>query len=116
MFICVHCGKECLTIQSHRGHERLCPKNPNRVYKSQTVGLTAWNKGLTKGTDTRVAAYGETKALANKPATGCCAWTAEQRTNAAKEQGFGGYRANAGNRSGITGGSTPPLTTQLMPS
>lgn len=96
--ICIFCNKESNNANGHRHHERLCPKNSGRVYKSQTIGLTAWNKGLTKETDTLVAKYGETtsKTLANKPATGCCAWTTEQRSNAAKDRGFGGYRENAG--------------------
>ena len=45
---CKHCGKECKNENSHRNHERLCPKNDNRVYKSHSKSKPSWNKGLTK--------------------------------------------------------------------
>ena len=60
MLICKYCGKECKNENSHRNHERTCPKNPNRNYKNGMTGKTAWNKGLTKETDERVKKYGET--------------------------------------------------------
>lgn len=59
-FICKFCGKECKNANSLRNHERTCPKNPDRNYVSHTIGLKAWNKGLTKETDERVRKYGET--------------------------------------------------------
>lgn len=58
--ICKFCGKSCKNENSHRNHERLCPKNPDRKYVSHTIGHKAWNKGLTKTTDLRVRMYGET--------------------------------------------------------
>lgn len=57
---CVHCGKQCKNLNSLTNHERLCPKNPDRVYVSYTKGKPAWNKGLTKETDARVKKCGET--------------------------------------------------------
>jgi hypothetical protein len=55
MFICQFCGKECKNANSHRNHERLCIKNENRKYVSHTLGKPAWNKGLRKEVDARVA-------------------------------------------------------------
>lgn len=52
--ICKFCGKSCKNENSHRNHERLCPKNPDRKYVSHTIGHKAWNKGLTKDTDERI--------------------------------------------------------------
>lgn len=60
VFICKFCGKQCKNPNSLRNHERLCPNNKDRVYKSHTIGHTAWNKGKTKETDERVRKYGET--------------------------------------------------------
>lgn len=60
MLICQYCSKECKNENSHRNHERLCPKNKNRVYVSHTLGRTgyvAWNKGLKSVPDTRNPDY-----------------------------------------------------------
>lgn len=59
-FICRFCDKLCKNDNSHRNHERLCPKNPNRVYVSYTKGKPAWNKGKTKNDDERLKKSGET--------------------------------------------------------
>jgi hypothetical protein len=59
-YICKFCSKECKNANSHRNHERLCPSNPERNYVSHTIGHKAWNKGLTKETDIRIAKYSET--------------------------------------------------------
>jgi very-short-patch-repair endonuclease len=53
-YICKFCNKECLNSNSHRNHERLCPKNPDRKYVSYTKGKPSWNKGLSKETDERL--------------------------------------------------------------
>lgn len=75
--ICKYCGKICKNNNSLRNHERLCKSNPNRqiilynnlenynknynktinkrIYKKRV----AWNKGLTKETDSRVLKYSE---------------------------------------------------------
>lgn len=58
--ICKFCGKSCKNENSHRNHERLCPKNPDRKYVSHTIGHKAWNKGLTKDTDERIRKSAET--------------------------------------------------------
>ena len=57
---CRHCHKICKNINSLRNHERLCPQNAERHYISYTLGMQAWNKGLTKNTDERVKSRGET--------------------------------------------------------
>lgn len=66
--ICQYCGKECKNKKSLCNHERLCKENPNRqIIKNFNVdvkprigfndaGREAWNKGLTKDTDNRIAA------------------------------------------------------------
>lgn len=76
--ICQYCGKECKNANSHRNHERTCPKNPNRNYKNGMLGKTPWNKGLDK-TDPRVLknAEGVSKALKGKPSS--VVWTEEMR-------------------------------------
>lgn len=44
-----------MSKKSLAAHQTKCPSNPNRKYVSYTLGKTAWNKGLTKDTDMRVA-------------------------------------------------------------
>ena len=70
-YICKFCNKECKNPNSLRNHERLCKLNPNQdtrcleiLYKNrdkwnQSEGRTAWNKGLTKETDERLANQGK---------------------------------------------------------
>ena len=101
MFTCKYCSKVCKNANSHRNHERQCPKNLNRVYKNGMTGKTAWNKGLTIDTDERVAKNAVAiKAKAND--IGRCkdpekeAMRRQKLSIAAKRSGFGGYRANAG--------------------
>lgn len=97
---CSYCNKECKNSNSLRNHERLCPKNENRNYVSRTLGKTAWNKGKTKETDAIVAKYSssikESYVSGKTSLVGAALWTKEQRSTAAKSQGFGGYRENAG--------------------
>lgn len=38
---CRYCGKQCKSLNSLTNHERLCPKNPDRVYISYTKGKPA---------------------------------------------------------------------------
>lgn len=59
-YICKFCGKICKNANSLRNHERLCPSNPDRNYVSHTIGIKAWNKGLTKETDERLKKSGKT--------------------------------------------------------
>lgn len=92
---CQHCNKKCKNKNSHTNHQRLCPENPNRVYKNGMVGKIPWNKGLVKENDIRVAAYANS--LTGRQSTSV--WTTEMRktqSDIAKSNGSGGYRPNAG--------------------
>ena len=51
MVQCQYCGKEFKNIFGKNGHVPYCKCNPNK--------LSAWNKGLTKETDARIAKYTE---------------------------------------------------------
>ena len=53
-YICKYCGKVCKNKNSLVQHEIRCKENPNRKY------CIAWNKGLTKQNDPRVAKYANT--------------------------------------------------------
>ena len=48
---CIYCDKLCKNKNSLAQHEIRCNKNPNKLNKFQQ----AWNKGLTKETDYRIA-------------------------------------------------------------
>lgn len=51
MFVCQFCKKECKSTNSHRNHERCCPKNPNRNYVNGMTGKVSHKRGKTKFTD-----------------------------------------------------------------
>lgn len=58
---CKYCDKECKNKNSLAQHECRCKDNPNRiVIKGNRQSHQAWNKGLTKDTDNRVAKMGQT--------------------------------------------------------
>lgn len=78
-YTCHYCQKISKNHNSHRNHERLCPKNPNRVYVSRTKGRPAWNKGLTKYTDDRVRANSEAISKSMKGKAPLWEWTEERR-------------------------------------
>jgi hypothetical protein len=69
--ICKHCGIDTSEMNQSdtANHVRWCDKNPKRKSytdtltntRSKKTNTTAWNKGLTKETDERVAAYGNTQ-------------------------------------------------------
>ena len=57
---CQFCGKICKNRNSLCNHERLCRHNPNKQQSSliaynKSYKRVAWNKGLTKETDARIA-------------------------------------------------------------
>ena len=62
---CQFCGRYCKNGNSLTNHERLCKENPNRQIiephqrGSYHKGEPAWNKGLTKYTDERIARASE---------------------------------------------------------
>ena len=83
MLICKFCDKECKTPNSHRNHERLCPKNSSRIYTPGMLGKTSHKKGLTKETSEEIARQGNTlkenyKTGKTKKPTGGV-WTTDMR-------------------------------------
>lgn len=97
---CKYCGKECKNENSHRNHERLCPKNDNRVYKSHSKSKPSWNKGLTKETDERIRKSVETfkqnlkngKTTPSRKGSSLTKEAKENLSKLAKEKKFGGCR------------------------
>lgn len=80
-------GKECKNANSLRNHERMCKQNPERQV-SPFVKLNtergAWNKGLTKETDERVAKFANTLHEHIQAGISCqydrkAVWTEERR-------------------------------------
>ena len=58
---CKYCGKECRNKNSLAQHECRCKNNPNKIVViGHRYSHPAWNKGLTKETDQRVAKGGQT--------------------------------------------------------
>ena len=59
---CIYCGKLCKNRNSLAQHECRCEKNPNKIVVVVTNSgrsHPAWNKGLSKDTDSRVAKYAQ---------------------------------------------------------
>ena len=52
--VCKFCNKNCKNKISLASHQNKCPMNPDRKYISYTKGVSPWNKGLTKDSDSRV--------------------------------------------------------------
>jgi hypothetical protein len=93
LFICSYCGSNRKNKNSWANHERTCPLNTNRKYKNGMLGKKGSNQyikaeilGLEKPSYDR----------SHLPPAGCAAWSKEKRSQAAKDQGWGGYRENAG--------------------
>lgn len=62
-YICKYCGKKCKNKNSLSQHEIRCKENPNKINtlgKFNCNGHPAWNKGLTKYNDKRIAKSAET--------------------------------------------------------
>lgn len=89
MPICKFCEKECKNQNSLRNHERLCPKNVNRVYVSYTLGRIPWNKGLTKDSNESLLQASETMKVRKHGG-----WSKSACSNGGKNGG--GYRECAG--------------------
>lgn len=108
LLYCEFCGKECYSRNSLLNHQRRCRYNPNQLVSSGAFqkGATAWNKGLTKETDKRVAAHSEQvkQTKKNKPQVNCGrASTPEKEFERrakiaayAKTRGLGGLTPKAG--------------------
>jgi len=108
-YICRYCGRICKNTNSLRNHEHLCKENPNRqIIKSNFIEynkrkhegiISAWNKGLTKETDERVAKAANT--LKNGYKTGKYKYVYPYTEEGIKRwkngcKRGGGYRKNAG--------------------
>ena len=84
---CIYCNRLCKNKNSLAQHECRCNKNQNKV----TVVITnsgrshsAWNKGLTKDTDNRVAKIGQT--YHNRAVAGLYNWDHCKHTEETKEK------------------------------
>lgn len=97
---CRYCHKISKNLKASSSHQVKCPANINRNYFNGRTGKTAWNKGKTKESDASVAKYATTMKqnflFGEVMPSGYCGWTSEHRSEVAKKQKFGGYRANAG--------------------
>lgn len=100
MLDCQHCNKVCKNKNSHTQHERTCPKNVNRNYTNGMTGKRAWNKGNTAETcsvtEAQASRAKENYASGKRELSGIAALSHTQRSEYAKQQGFGGYNENAG--------------------
>ena len=85
-FECRYCHKLCKNNNVLRNHERMCPCNESRVYISHTVGLSPWNKGLTKKTDMRLKKQGETYSSRVKAGIIKLAMSGKQHTDETKQK------------------------------
>ena len=98
MEICSICGKEGKSIKYHiwRMHGDGKLHNPSIGFTNGNRSI--WNKGLTKENSPALQRQAESlkQSMIGKPLTGCAVWTKEERSVAARNQGFGGYRENAG--------------------
>lgn len=91
--ICQYCGKECKNSNSHKNHERSCPKNANRKYINGMLGKKGSNQfiyalkhNLDKPQHVAKGKPGRLLTNAQK----------ERLSVVAKERGLGGYNENAG--------------------
>jgi len=94
---CLKCKKVTTTGQLSRNHSVMCPTLRLVILSPNLIKKTAWNKGLSKETDTRVKNNGEkiSKTLKSKSTV----LTQEQKNHLskiAKARGFCGYQPKAG--------------------
>lgn len=117
---CKFCGRECKNKNSLRNHERLCKLNPNRMTPTgvgnpdYALTHTAWNKGLTKETDTRVEK--NSIAIRNHFIEHGAAWSGRKHSTETKRKialsmagNTSGNRSKKGYYSGIYCGSSYEL-------
>ena len=93
---CVKCKQETTTCQLSRNHKDDCPIKLNVKFPFN-IGRPAWNKGLTKETDSRVlnnslAQYNIVKNISPENEK----IRREKLSLIAKANKYGGYRENAG--------------------
>ena len=67
---CQFCGKTCKNRNSLCNHERQCRQNPNKQEIERVgfnnFGRIAWNKGLTKYSDSRMAQQAQRQSMSKK--------------------------------------------------
>lgn len=88
---CEFCKQSKKSSKSLKAHRVTCPSNPDRKYKSGTLGKASWNRGLTKETNEVVKRSAEKlKGISKK---GSISDAGKERLSLlAKERGLGGYR------------------------
>lgn len=89
--ICEFCKQLKKSSKSLKAHRVTCTSNPDRKYKSGTLGKSSWNKGLTKETNEVVKRSAEKlKGISKR---GSISDAGKERLSLlAKEKGLGGYR------------------------
>lgn len=100
---CRYCEKECKNINSLKQHECRCNKNPNKINTviknfNQPGTRKAWNKGLTKETDSRLAEQSIKISLSRKGKPGRKHTEEEKQKlrEKALKQHFGGFNMRRG--------------------
>lgn len=84
-YICKYCGKHCKNANSLAQHEIRCKENPNRIkIEGNKYSHVAWNKGLTKETDARIANIGQV--YSNRAKAGLYTWEHNKHSQATKEK------------------------------
>jgi hypothetical protein len=102
MCCCLRCKKETTSGHLTRSHSgESCPISLPAVRFPKNIGRTAWNKGLKKETDDRVAAHAKAVRESIKILNRCKDPEKElnrrrKLSEKAKLRKFGGYRENAG--------------------
>lgn len=97
---CIYCTKEFTNAGGRGSHQKYCDLNPNKSIRPinrgarKNKGNTAWNKGLTKESDERVAHSKETKNVLKEIAAHRNFSHSEESkqhlSRLAKERGLGG--------------------------
>lgn len=102
VYYCQFCSKYCHNRNSLRQHEIRCKYNPNKINtmtsgfncnRSYEAGTPAWNKGLTKATDSRILAHAEavSETMRGRIGRKQSPETKVKLSNIAKERGLGGF-------------------------
>lgn len=86
---CKYCGKLCKNKNSLAQHECRCSINPNKIKinlnsQGNHKSHPAWNKGLTKETDARVAKIGQV--YSERARAGRYSWEHNKHSEATKEK------------------------------
>lgn len=101
---CDYCGSFKRSKRLLRKHYLKCPLTPQHIkeqYKPKPNGRVAWNKGLTKETDTRVLSYSESAKHTFDSGKADQSYRKSKQyisicSSNARKQGLGGFQENAG--------------------